>query len=271
MQPEIELFGLTIYTFGLMVGVAFIVAGWVVSRRLAELGRSTDWSFELVFCALVGGVLGAKLWWLAEEWQSASDDPLAALTSPVGLVWYGGLVGGVAAVALWTRRRRLDPRMVADLAAPALAPLGFLSFHALLWSVTGEPLTWFRVQRELWQERVSPLALLDDLDVFSRAPFENTNTTAVVAGTVVTLVGLVLMVRARLPGVLVVYTAVVVLLAASSETLGLRPRFVLTAFPLFLAFALHLRGAVFAGVLGLSATLLGAFTMISLSTILFTP
>ena len=124
MEPDIELFGLTIYTFGLMVGVAFIVAGWVVTRRLAELGRPTDWSFELVLCALVGGVLGAKLWWLAEEWQTVADNPLGGLVSPAGLVWYGGLVGGVAAVALWTRWRGLDPRFVADLAAPALA-LGY--------------------------------------------------------------------------------------------------------------------------------------------------
>ena len=121
MQPEIEILGLTIYSFGLMVGLAFIVAGWVVTRRLAELGRPTDWSFEMVFCALVGGVLGAKLWWLAEEWPTVADDPLGALVSPVGLVWYGGLAGGIAAVLLWTRRRRLDSRMVADLAAPALA------------------------------------------------------------------------------------------------------------------------------------------------------
>jgi phosphatidylglycerol:prolipoprotein diacylglycerol transferase len=124
MQPEIELFGLTLYSFGLMVGLAFIVAGWVATRRLAELGKPTDWSFEIVLSALVGGVIGAKLWWLAEEWRSVSDDPLAGLVSPVGLVWYGGLVGGAAAVFWWTRRRRLDPRLVADLVAPALA-LGY--------------------------------------------------------------------------------------------------------------------------------------------------
>jgi phosphatidylglycerol:prolipoprotein diacylglycerol transferase len=124
MQPEIELFGLTLYTFGMMVGLAFIVAGWVVTRRLAELGKPTDWSWELVFCALVGGVLGAKLWWLAEEWGTVADDPLSALVSPVGLVWYGGLAGGAAALWLWTRRRRVDARLVADLVAPALA-LGY--------------------------------------------------------------------------------------------------------------------------------------------------
>ena len=124
MQPEIELFGLTLYTFGMMVALAFIVAGWLGARRLRELGKPTEWSSELVLSALVGGVVGAKLWWLAEESPTFGEGFLSALFSPAGLVWYGGLAGGTAAVLLWTRLRRADPRMVADLAAPALA-LGY--------------------------------------------------------------------------------------------------------------------------------------------------
>lgn len=124
MQPEIELFGLTLYTFGMMVALAFIAAGWLAARRLEELGKPAEWSSELVLSALVGGVVGAKLWWLAEESAALGDGLVSALFSPVGLVWYGGLAGGTAAVLLWTRLRRADPRMVADLGAPALA-LGY--------------------------------------------------------------------------------------------------------------------------------------------------
>ena len=274
--------GLGALRSGLLVGTAAAfaaaVAIWLlchhlrgadVADRAVALFAFAPGSFVLsmlyaegVMLALSAACLYALL---TRHWVLAGLLAALGTASRPNAVALGVACAWAAGMAVWKRGEWRS------LAAPALAPVGFLSFHLLLWSVTGEPLTWFRVQRELWQERVSPLALVDDLAVFLRAPFENTNTTAVVAGTVVTLVGLVLMVRARLPGVLVVYTAVVVLLAASSETLGLRPRFVLTAFPLFLALAVHLRGAVFAGVLGLSATALGAFTMISLSTILFTP
>lgn len=124
MQPELELFGLTIYTFGLMFGLAFIVAGAVATRRLGELGRPVDWSYEMVFAALVGGVVGAKLWWLVEEFSTISDDLLANVFSGVGLVWYGGLLGGTVGVLLWARWRRAPGLMVADVVAPALA-LGY--------------------------------------------------------------------------------------------------------------------------------------------------
>lgn len=124
MQPEINLFGLTIYTFGLMFGLAFIAAGWIATRRLAELGRPVDWSYEMVFSALLGGIVGAKLWWLVEEWESIDGDLLANVFSGVGLVWYGGLVGGALAVLAWSSWRRAPRLMVADLVAPGLA-LGY--------------------------------------------------------------------------------------------------------------------------------------------------
>jgi len=124
MAPEIHLFGLTVYTFGLMLGLAFIAAGWLATRRLAELGRPVDWSYEMVFSALVGGVVGAKLWWLVEEWDSVGGDVLANLFSGVGLVWYGGLAGGALGLLAWALWRRAPLLMVADLAAPSIA-LGY--------------------------------------------------------------------------------------------------------------------------------------------------
>jgi hypothetical protein len=127
------------------------------------------------------------------------------------------------------------------------------------------------VQREVWKEKVTPTALWDDVRVFVIDPFQNTNTTGVVLGAVVCAIGLVLLARSPLPGVLTVYSAVVIAMAAFGETLGTRPRFVLTAFPIFFAFALRLQGVAFSAVLGASATVLGGFTMISLTSLLFTP
>ena len=118
---------------------------------------------------------------------------------------------------------------------------------------------------------MKPLALLEDIKSFVEAPFTNTNTTVVLVGTLLCALGLVLMMRSQLPSVLTVYSAAIIALAACSETLGLRPRFVLTAFPSFFVFALHLRGVAFTAVIGASATVLGAFTVLSVSTILFTP
>lgn len=124
MQPEIDIGGLTIQTFGLMFGLGFIAAGAVLARRLTELGQSPDWAYEMIFAALLGGLVGARLWWLVEHWDSASDDLLGNIFSGSGLVWYGGALGGAAAVIAWSRWRGMGGLALIDLCVPALA-LGY--------------------------------------------------------------------------------------------------------------------------------------------------
>ena len=111
MQPEIHIFGLTIQTFGLCLGLSFLVGGWLVAKRLKELGRNVDFAYEMVFAALIGGIVGAKLWYIAENG--------GPLFSGTGLAFYGGLFGGAIAVLGWARYRgELDPQLP-DIVAPS--------------------------------------------------------------------------------------------------------------------------------------------------------
>jgi len=121
MQPELHIGGITLQTFGLMMGLAFVAAGWIVSKRLKEIGKPVDWAYEMVFAALIGGIVGARLWWIAENWSSAKDDLLGSLFSGAGLVWYGGAIGGAICVLLWAWRRNWLGLQLLDTASIALA------------------------------------------------------------------------------------------------------------------------------------------------------
>jgi phosphatidylglycerol:prolipoprotein diacylglycerol transferase len=121
MQPEIELGPLTLQSFGLMMGLGFVVAGWLASKYLKELGRPADWAYEMVFAALVGGIVGARLWAVIENWDEAKDDILGSLFSGSGLVFYGGLLGGALAVVAWAWRRGVLDLKTLDTAAVPLA------------------------------------------------------------------------------------------------------------------------------------------------------
>ena len=48
---------------------------------------------------MIGGIVGARLWWIAENWSDAKDDLLGSLFSGSGLVFYGGAIGGAIARA----------------------------------------------------------------------------------------------------------------------------------------------------------------------------
>ena len=121
MLPEIDLGPITLQTFGICFALAFLCAGTVVARRLREVGEPPDWAYEAVFCALVGGLIGARADFLLQNWSDVSDDVLGSVFSGSGLVWLGGLLGGAVGVLLWARWRGFLGLLLLDVAAPALA------------------------------------------------------------------------------------------------------------------------------------------------------
>ena len=124
MYPEIEIGPVTLQTFGLCFALAFLAAGALVWKRLEEIGRPPDWAYEMSFAALIGGIVGSRLYFIFDNWSEVQDDLLGNLFSGSGLVWYGGVIGGALAVVLWARWRDFLGLALLDLAAPALA-LGY--------------------------------------------------------------------------------------------------------------------------------------------------
>ena len=124
MKPEIELLGISIKTFGVTFALGFIACGAVVARRLRELGRPVDWAYEITFAALVGGVVGARVYYLIQNYGSVKHDLLGSVFSGSGLVWYGGAIGGAIGVVGWMRWRKVLELRMFDMCATALA-LGY--------------------------------------------------------------------------------------------------------------------------------------------------
>jgi phosphatidylglycerol:prolipoprotein diacylglycerol transferase len=121
VKPDINVLGLSIKTFGLFFALNFLAWGALVQRRLREIGRPGDWAWEIVFAALIGGLIGARGYWLLQNHGSLSAGNVFGGT---GLIWYGGLIGGIVAVLLWARWRNFLSLEMVDLAGPALA-LGY--------------------------------------------------------------------------------------------------------------------------------------------------
>ncbi len=124
MIPSIDLGPLTIQTFGLFVALAFLGAGAVVYRRFAEVGWDPELAYEFTGVALVGGIVGARLWWAFGDPAEIVNDPFGHLIGGSGLTWYGGVIGAALAVAAYARWRQMDLWHMAGVAVPAVA-LGY--------------------------------------------------------------------------------------------------------------------------------------------------
>jgi phosphatidylglycerol:prolipoprotein diacylglycerol transferase len=121
---QIDVLGLHLQTFGIFFALNFLCWAAVMARRLKEIGKPVDWAYEMLFASLVGGLVGARLYYVAQNYDDVKGDLVGNIFSGAGLIWYGGLLGGVVAVLLWARRRDFLRLALLDLAAPALA-LGY--------------------------------------------------------------------------------------------------------------------------------------------------
>ena len=124
MLPHIHIGPLTIQTFGICFAVGFLVAAGVLQRRFRELGEPVEWTWELTFAVMVGGLVGARVDYLAENWDKVHSHILKNLFSGSGLVWYGGVIGGALGAVLWAQRRRWLDWRLPDVACVPLA-LGY--------------------------------------------------------------------------------------------------------------------------------------------------
>jgi phosphatidylglycerol:prolipoprotein diacylglycerol transferase len=113
--------GLVITSFGLMMALSFLTGGWVLSRELGRKGENPEVAWDVVMYAAVGGILGAKLYYMILHWPETAADPLGAILSRSGLVWYGGFIAAALLIIWRVSHLKLSVPRVADAVAPALA------------------------------------------------------------------------------------------------------------------------------------------------------
>jgi phosphatidylglycerol:prolipoprotein diacylglycerol transferase len=124
MKPEVQLIGISIKTFGVCFAIGFLACGALVARRLHELGKPVDWAYEITFSALLGGVIGARGYYVIQNYDQVKHDLIGSIFSGSGLVWYGGAIGGAIGVIAWMRWRGALQLWAFDMCATALT-LGY--------------------------------------------------------------------------------------------------------------------------------------------------
>ena len=118
MYPELFHIGsFTIYSYGLMMALAFIVGLLVARRYFIEHYIRIDYLFDLLLAAVIGGIVGARLFYVIGHWSYFAKHPGEIIRLNMeGLVFYGGLLFGVIAALVVGHLRHLKFSFIADLA-----------------------------------------------------------------------------------------------------------------------------------------------------------
>ena len=145
---------LTVYAYGLMVVIGVLVAAWMAARELDRLfrrgrlpsvqvpvpsdadgkdrrrGRNRKTKMRpaspsvligtIATLAIVGGIVGAKLFFVLENMDQFAQNPLGTVFSSGGLTFYGGFLVAAGAIVWFLRKHALPVRTFADAIAPGL-------------------------------------------------------------------------------------------------------------------------------------------------------
>ncbi len=121
MHPKLFTIGpFTIYSYGLMLGIGFILASIFLTKELRRKGLDSNLGSTITLLAIIFGIAGSKLLYLIENWSYASRDPLGMAFSPGGLTWYGGFILATVAIMIYVRRRKIPFLTICDAASPSL-------------------------------------------------------------------------------------------------------------------------------------------------------
>lgn len=142
-----------------------------------------------------------------------------------------------------------------SLAAPLLAPAGFLAYLAYLQVHVGDWHVWSEIEARAWHQRIDFSArlirLLAPNELVDHIAKADWNYLSVLTGLVFVLVAVAVSLRWRPPALITAYTVGALAFCFLSSRVGPRPRMALLAVPLFLACADRLRRTPYLLLLGL--------------------
>jgi phosphatidylglycerol:prolipoprotein diacylglycerol transferase len=103
------------------MALAAVAAAWVVQAELKRNGYNPELASTMVFAAAIGGLVGARILFIVEDWSNFLRSPLSYIFTGAGFTWYGGFLGGVLGVTWVVLKNKIPWLKAADIAAPALA------------------------------------------------------------------------------------------------------------------------------------------------------
>ncbi len=122
-----ELFGISIYWYGVLITLGVILGYTYAHMRCKQFGLDKERMFDVVFAALIGGFLGARIYYCVFttlDPNSGKDYNFITMFTTIrdgGLAIYGGIIGAFLVGIVMCKLRKVNIRAMFDMAS-----LGFL-------------------------------------------------------------------------------------------------------------------------------------------------
>ena len=116
--------GFSIYLYGVVIALGFLLAVFYVSRIESRIGVTMDQVYDLLIFTVPAAIVGARLYYVIFYWSLYAGDFWGVFRiRDGGLAIYGGVIGTVVALVLRCRAKKMPVGSGLDIAAFGL-PVG---------------------------------------------------------------------------------------------------------------------------------------------------
>ena len=166
MHPELfTVFGFKVGTFGLIIALGLMFSVWLASRRAPRHGVKPERIYDALIWALIPGILGARIVYVAQHWGYFSNNTDELWTFQLsGLTSFGGIAFALIGIWLWTWRAKIPLSSMFDIIGLPLLILGAIGRVGCLMNgcCYGRPTdAWYGVFQGSYVFQHTPAQLLD--------------------------------------------------------------------------------------------------------------
>lgn len=107
--------------YGLMYAVAFFIGIFLARKEAKRRGMDPEVIENYGFAAIIGGLIGARVYYVLLDFKNYSADPMEIFAVwHGGMAIHGGIIGGIVATLIFAYRNKMKALVLADIAAPLL-------------------------------------------------------------------------------------------------------------------------------------------------------
>lgn len=121
MPRGFSIFGFEITLYGVLIGIGMLVGILLAAHQAKVAGQNPDIIWDFAIYAIVFSIVGARLYYVAFEWDMYKDDLLSIFnTRQGGLAIYGGVIAAFLTLFIYARLKKQNPFWIMDACVPGL-------------------------------------------------------------------------------------------------------------------------------------------------------
>lgn len=115
LKNQISVFGFSIAYYGIIIGIGMLTGIWVAQNDAKRRGQDPDIYLDFALYGIIFAIIGARLYYVIFEWDMYKDNLLQIFNLRAGgLAIYGGVIGAVLTLIVFTRKRMVSFFSMAD-------------------------------------------------------------------------------------------------------------------------------------------------------------